>query len=101
MNTTTDELSTWCLECGTTLDAIAPGWVRCPRCGWEEFKAGVSRVADLEIQQRQRDEARECYEDDAVRIPLVKKRGGGRKSGRHRGREKKWWKPWYVRGVGL
>lgn len=98
MNVTTDELSTWCLECGTTLDAIAPGWVRCPRCGWEEFKAGVSKVADLELQQRHRDEARECYEEEVVKIPLTKRRSGGR-SGRRYKEEKKWWQPWYVRGT--
>ncbi len=102
VNITTGELSTWCPECGQTVDVIEPGWVRCPKCLWVEFKAGVSRAADREIEKRRRDEARECYEEEAVRIPLVKKRGGGRKSGRKRKREKKsWWQPWYMRGMGL
>lgn len=102
MNVTTDKLSTWCLECGATVDVIAPGWVKCPRCGWEEFWPGMSRTADFEIQRRRQEEVRECYEEEIVKIPLVKKRGGGRKSGRRRYRDaKSWWRPWYMRGMGV
>ncbi len=102
MNLTTGELSTWCLECGATVDVIAPGWVKCPRCGWEEFRPGMSRAADFEIQRRRQEEVRECYEEETVKIPLIKKRGGGRKSGRRRHREaKSWWRPWYMRGMGV
>ncbi len=95
---TTDDLATWCPECGQTLDVIEPGWVRCPRCLWEQFKAGVSRAADRELERRLA--VQERIEEEATRIPLGRKRGGGRKSGRRRRRERKaWWKPWYARSV--
>lgn len=100
VNITTGELSTWCPECGQTVDVIEPGWVRCPKCLWEEFKVGVFRAADREIEKRRRDEVRECYEEEAVRIPLMKRRSGGRSGRRHK-EEKKWWQPWYMRGVEL
>ncbi|NPV80727.1 MAG: hypothetical protein HPY52_10705 [Firmicutes bacterium] len=102
MNITVDELRSWCPECAATLDVIVPGWVRCPRCGWEEFKRGLSRRADRAIEQRESIEARECYEDDTSPLKIPYKRGGSRKSGRYRGRNKKsWWKPWYMRSVGI
>ncbi len=102
MNITTGEISTWCPECGQTVDVLEPGWVKCPRCLWEEFKPGESRAADLEIRRRRQAEARECYEEEVVKIPLAKKRGGGRKSGRRRHRDtKSWWRPWYMRRIGV
>lgn len=95
-NISIGELSTWCPECGQTVGIIKPGWVKCPRCLWEEFKFGESRPAAVEIKRRLV-WAEVQDEGDLVRIPLGKKRGGGRKSRRRRSQGKRWWKPWYMR----
>lgn len=97
MNITTDELRSWCPECAATLDIIAPGWVKCPECGWEQFKRGQSSCADSRINYLEAVEIRECYKEDSdLRIPYRKGRGGS-KSRRKRKDRKKTLEPWYTK----